>query len=150
MKNVGKGKRFRVEKLLLGVLSSALAIFATMPVSALPLERSHCVIVAGPQGMGAVSSKAIRVLATALRSSGIPRVLKFLTRHQATDEQVRVIVKYSGATAQILDTLAKADQASLAWIRGQVEGLLVKSGGASQVDAAGVAFWVEKILDWGL
>lgn len=80
----------------------------------------------------------------------MPRVMKFLSKHQATDEQIRAIVKYSGATANILDTLSKADQASLAWVRGQVEGLLVKYSGATQVDASRVAFWVEKILDWGL
>ncbi len=114
------------------------------------ISTPHSVVATSPHGAGTVSRKAIRLLAAAMRSGGMAPVMAFLARHQATTQQIQVVEKYATATAQILDKLAKADQASLAWVRGQVEGLLIKYSGATQVDASRVAFWVEKMLDWGL
>jgi len=135
------------------------AVFAATITSIIALPARSAVFVSHtnngnvantPTGFGTVTQKAIRLLAAAMRSGGLPRVMKFLAKHQGTGEQIRVIVKYSGATAKIPDGLSKADQASLAWVRGQVEALLVKYSGATQVDASRVGFWMEKMLDWGL
>lgn len=89
-------------------------------------------------------------MAKALRVPGMPKVIKFLTREGATAEQTAAVVRYAGATASILDDLTRLDQLSLAFVRGQVEGFLVKYAGATTVDASRVAYWVEKVLDWGL
>jgi hypothetical protein len=81
------------------------------------------------------------LLIAALRSPGMPRVIAFLSREQATKEQVGLVVKHAASTAKILDELAA--------VRGQVHGGLVKLG-VAQSNASRVAYWIEKALDWGL
>lgn len=122
----------------------------TLPVHAAQSHSTSANISESRQGAGSAIHKAIRVLAKALRAPGMPRVIEFLTRYTATQEQIAVVQRYAGATAGILEDLTKLDQLSLAFVRGQVEGLLVKYAGATQVDASRVAYWVEKALDWGL
>lgn len=132
-------------KFLVSLIASASLLLGSVPGIASSNARSA----ETRQGAGAVIQKAVRLLATALRAPGLPKVIRFLTREGATSEQIQVVVKYAAPTAGILENLAKLDQLSLAFVRGQVEGLLIKFG-ATQVDASRVAYWVEKALDWGL
>lgn len=130
---------------MFALVVSASLLLVSVPGMAAPAAWSA----EARQGAGTVVQKAVRLLATALRAPGLPKVIRFLTREGATSEQIQSVVKYAAPTAGILENLSKLDQLSLAFVRGQVEGLLVKFG-ATQVDASRVAYWVEKALDWGL
>jgi len=129
-------------------LTVAMTTVMAMPASAARNAGSASRMEA-PHGAGGVVHKAIRGLAKALRSPGLPRVLNFLLKKDATPEQIGLVTRYAGATAKILDDLSKWDELSLAVVRGQVQAMLV-AGGATKADAALVAFWVHKMLDWGL
>ena len=76
-------------------------------------------------------------------------MMEFLLRHQATEEQIGLIVRYSASTAKILEEVTKWDQIVLATVRAEVHGGLVKAG-VVESNASRVAYWIEKALDWGL
>ena len=119
-----------------------------VPVSA-ARDAGSATVMPAPHGAGGAVHKAIRSLAKALRSPGLPRVLNFLLKKDATPEQIGLVTRYAGATAKILDDLSKWDELSLGVVRNEVQAVLVR-GGATKVDAALVGFWVHKMLDWGL
>ncbi len=134
-----------------GAVALATAAIVVVPAHASPARDGYG---AGHsetrKGVGTLSQKALRILIRALKSPGLNNLLQSLTKYQATEEQIGVMVRYSAATAKILQTFTKVDQASLAFVRGQVEANLVKHFRATQVDASRVGFWVEKLLDWGM
>lgn len=135
---------------LVGALLVSVAVGAAMPANAAMIPDSrHTQASATRQGTGAVTQKALRALIAALRSPGMPKVIAFLSRERATKEQVSLVVRYAASTAKILEELTKWDQLTLAVVRGQVHGGLVKLG-VVESNASRVAFWIEKALDWGL
>ncbi len=133
-----------------GILLMSAIVVAAVPANAAVLihvnGQGACAL---PQGTGTVTRKALGVLIAALRSPGMPRVIAFLSREQATKEQVGLVVRYAASTTKILDELMTWDQLTLAVVRGQVHGGLVKLG-VTQSNASRVAYWIEKALDWGL
>lgn len=131
------------------LLMSATAVTAVPANAAVIIHSNGQGACALPQGTGTVTRKALGILIAALRSPGMPRVIAFLSREQATKEQVGLVVKHAASTAKILDELMKCDQLTLAVVRGQVHGGLVKLG-VAQSNASRVAYWIEKALDWGL
>lgn len=131
------------------VVVATLMAFVAPADAATRTDTNAAGVTTSPQGAGTVARKAVKLLAVALRSPGMPRVIAFLSRQQATTEQVGLVVKYAASTAKILDELVKWDQLTLAVVRGQVDGGLVKLGVAAS-DASRVAYWIEKALDWGL
>jgi hypothetical protein len=132
----------RLFRWLGGVLLMSATAVAAVPANAAVIFHSNgqgaCAL---PQGTGTVTRKALCLVIAALRSPGMPRVIAFLSREQATKEQVGLVVKHAASTAKILDELAA--------VRGQVHGGLVKLG-VAQSNASRVAYWIEKALDWGL
>jgi hypothetical protein len=87
-----------VSKLQNWVVGAMVLVMATV-MAAQPVQAAHVDHACGvqsietPRGVGTATRKAIRLLATVLRSPGMPRVINFLAKHGATQEQIGAVVK---------------------------------------------------------
>lgn len=135
---------------LIGNLVIALVLTTAGPVFADHLDASqhdieHLHQPAAPQGTKAKSVKfACGLLAKALRSEGLAAVLTYV-RSIGTKEAAATISKHAATIAKTLDELVTWEELSMAMVRGQVGGALMKAG-VAESKAKTAAYWIQEVL----
>jgi hypothetical protein len=100
---------------------------------------------AARQGAKAKSVKlACSLLAKALRSDGLAAVLTYV-RSIGTKEAAATISKNAATIAKTLDELVKWEELSMAMVRGQVGGALIKAG-VAESNAKTAAYWIQEVV----
>ena len=92
-----------------------------------------------------IAKGTLKAAAKAFRSSGLKNILNSLKHIGFSSKSINNIVKYSDDIADVLDDLSSWSDVVEKTIYEQVAGAL---GGGSV--ARDVAWWVSKIISWGL